>query len=120
MIDSAGAFLSALLLGVVLPYFEEVFGMPPYVLFYLSGIAFVYSVYSFCCYFFDFRNLRLHLRNIIIANLLYCFLTASLVFFYYDSLLALGLIYFVIEIIIVLVLVVFEAAAYIKPSKFAD
>lgn len=108
LIDGIGALLSAVLLGFVLTSFEDVFGMPRNVLFGLSSIAAVFSIYSFSCYFFNFKNLQLKLKLITSANVLYCFLTAYLVFHFYDNLTTLGLLYFILEIIVIFTLVVFE------------
>ncbi|MCF6348539.1 MAG: hypothetical protein L3J20_09610 [Flavobacteriaceae bacterium] len=75
LIDSLGAFITAFLLGVVLTRFEVVFGMPKTVLYYLSLIALIFSIYSICCHFLLEKNWKPYLKGIIIANLTYCLIT---------------------------------------------
>ncbi|MCO6487363.1 MAG: hypothetical protein J5I98_03045 [Phaeodactylibacter sp.] len=104
LIDGLGALLSAFLLGVVLVWWEPVFGMPPKVLYPLAAIAGVFAVYSLSCCFFLTQNRRPFLRGIAVANLLYCCLTLGLVFYFYPQLTALGVAYFLVEITVVLIL----------------
>lgn len=108
LIDSLGALLTAFLLFFVLKRFDDYFGMPKHILNYLSVIAFAFFLYSFTCHIFLKRNWKTFLKIIITANLLYTFLTFSLVIYHLKILTLLGIIYFILEIIIVLVLVSFE------------
>lgn len=111
LIDALGALLTAFSLGVILVKFEESFGMPRRVLHFLSLVACIFMVYSFCCYFFIARNRRPYLKAIAIANMMYCCLTLGLVFYFYQSLTILGLIYFLLEIMVVSVLIFIELKA---------
>ncbi len=108
LIDSIGALLSAILLGIVLVNFEKVFGMPSRVLYFLALLACVFAVYSY----WNFRNLKEHwqpyLRAIALANLSYCFLTIGLVIYFSNALTVLGFLYFGLEILVILSLVIFE------------
>lgn len=108
LIDGLGALLTAFLVGIVLRMFEDVFGMPSKFLDILSVLACIFAVYSMSCYFFVGKKWRIFLRIIAIANLLYCLLTASLVMLLYQQLTILGVIYFVVEIFIIIALVYFE------------
>jgi hypothetical protein len=108
LIDGLGAFLTAFMLGVVLANFESSFGMPLKTLYFLSFLAGVFCLYSFCCYFFVSGNWRPFLKAIAVANTLYCCLTLRLVFYYYQNLTLLGMVYFLGEIGIVMGLVVVE------------
>ncbi len=108
LIDSLGALLSAFLLGVVLVRFESVFGMPRKALYFLSSIACVFAVYSFSCFLRLSENWRPYLKIIAVANLLYCGLTLVLVVYLYQRLAILGLLYFIVELIIVSILAIFE------------
>ena len=117
LIDSLGGLLSAFILGFVLIKFESRFGMSPSILYLLSGVALVFSVYSFICFLRRMKNWQIYLKIIAIANLLYCCLTMILLVYWYKKLTILGLIYFVIEIIIVFFLAVIElkkANIYLK------
>ena len=85
LIDSLGAVLTAFFLGVILVRFEDSFGMPITILYYLSSIACVYAIYSISCYILLGNNWRPYLKAIAIANLLYCCTTIVLVFYFYQN-----------------------------------
>lgn len=106
--DGCGALLSTFLLGVVLVQLQSLIGMPTAVLFYLAAGAAVFTIYSFSCYFSKVKNWRPFLRAIAITNILYCCLTLGLVFYFYEQLTALGIFYFIVEIILVVSLSIFE------------
>ena len=108
LIDCLGALLTALFLLTILARFESIFGMPVSVLYFLSLIAGIFAIYSFCCFYFFPDNLRPFLRIILIANLLYCCLTAGFIISFYNRLTILGWIYFVMEIMIIICLSVIE------------
>jgi hypothetical protein len=108
LIDSIGAFLTAILIGLVLTHFQEYIGMPFEILFAMAGIALVFCIYSLSCYLFLNKNWKAFLGAIAIANSLYCVLTTILIIKYFDQLTAFGILYFIGEIVLVLVLVYFE------------
>ncbi|MFK7904912.1 MAG: hypothetical protein AB8B69_07300 [Chitinophagales bacterium] len=108
LIDGLGALLSAFLLGVVLVHFESIFRMPQQVLYVLSAIPCLFAIYSWTCYFRTPNNWQPYLKAIAIANTLYCCLTSVLVIYYYSTLSMLGVLYFVLEILVVMTLVIVE------------
>ena len=108
LVDGAGALLSAFLLGGVLTTYEPHFGMPVLALYPLAAIAAGFSLYSFLSFFFGGENWRTLLKGIAVANLLYCCLTMGLVIFKFAALTALGLIYFAVEIAVIVVLATLE------------
>jgi hypothetical protein len=108
LVDSLGALLSAILLGLVLIRFENTFGMPQNVLYALAVIPCIFSIYSFLCFLRKTAHWRTCMKIIATANLLYCCLTVGLMVCFYERLTVLGLIYFVLEIIIVISLAVIE------------
>jgi hypothetical protein len=114
LIDGLGAMLSAFFLGVILVKFEDSFGMPRAILYALSSVACLFAIYSFCCYFFNFSHWQTYLKAIIVANTVYCCLTIGFVFFFYKSLTILGLIYFVLELIVMVVLIYIERKVQLK------
>jgi peptidoglycan/LPS O-acetylase OafA/YrhL len=114
LIDSLGALLSAFFLGVILVKSEDRFGMPRTTLYALSSVACLFMIYSLCCYFFNFSNWKPYLKTIIIANSIYCCLTIGLIFYSYKSLTILGLIYFILELIVLIVLVFVERSVLDK------
>ena len=101
LIDSIGAFITAISLFVVMRQLNEYFGMPKKVLTYLSIIAACLFVYSTFCFLFLKVRRTAFVRLIGIANLFYCILTIGLLFKYFDLLTILGKIYFLIEIVII-------------------
>ena len=108
LLDGLGALLTAFLLGIVLTAFNEHFGMPPNTLNILALIALGFAVYSICCFFFIGQNWRLFLKIIATANLLYCGLTTALVIYFYPQLTVFGVVYFLLEIVVVCGLVYIE------------
>jgi hypothetical protein len=108
LIDSLGALLTAILLGIVLANFETVFGMPCKVLYGLSFMACLFSIYSFLCFLSIMVNWRFYMKVIACANLLYCCLTAVLVVFFYPSLSIFGVSYFLGELVVISILIYLE------------
>jgi hypothetical protein len=111
LIDSLGAVLTAFFLGVILVKLEDSIGMPKTALYFLASIACMFAVYSICCYFLLVSNWRPYLKGIAIGNLLYCWLTIVLVFYFYQKLTMLGLAYFVLELIVLSGLIIIEGKA---------
>lgn len=108
LIDAIGALLSAFMLGIVLTQLESMFGMPADVLFYLAILALLFSLYSFYFYYKVIRSQKIFLNIIATFNLLYSGLTLALVILNFDQLTALGVTYFILELIIVMALVITE------------
>lgn len=117
LIDSLGALLSAFLLGVILVQFESTFGMPRQVLYFLSFIACIFALYSFFCYLRIPQNWRPFLKAIAFANLIYCCITIGLLFYFRQKITVWGMIYFILEIGIVISLVSIELKIATKPSS---
>lgn len=116
LIDSIGALLSAFLLGVVLTRFEDTFGMPQKVLYWLSFMACVFSAYSFFCYIGIKGNWKPYLKIISVVNLLYCCLTMTLVIYFFQKLTVPGMLYFILEIIVVTILALIELKMASSPD----
>ncbi len=108
LIDGIGACISALFLGLLLPTFEAYFGMQKNVLYGLATVASILAIYSLSCYFFKVKNGRLFLKIAAFANILYCCISLILMLYFYQKLTILGLAYFLLEKIVVLILVIFE------------
>lgn len=108
LIDGIGAMMSTVMLGAILPAFQEYIGMPRSTLYLLAvGAAFfaLYSLGSFC--FADVKQKK-WLLLIMIANLSYCVLTAGLVMYYRELMTLFGVVYFTGEIIVIVALVAYE------------
>lgn len=106
--DGVGAFLTAFFLIAILLPFKDSFGMPARVLYVLSLVACMYSIYSFSCSFFIRSNWCPYLKAIIIANIVYCCLTIAAVFYFYQSLTIAGVLYFLLESIVMCILIFTE------------
>lgn len=122
LIDSLGAFLTGFLLFVIMRQFNDYFGMPKTVLTYLSVIAICLCLYSTACFIFLKVRWTPFIWIIGTANLLYCALTIGLLIKYYPLLTIIGIIYFLIEIVIICVLsyVEFNVATEIKKMANND
>jgi hypothetical protein len=111
LIDSLGALVTAFFLFVILKKFNLYFGMPQTTLTYLSIVAIVFCLYSMSCFLFLNNHWQPFLKIISLGNLLYCCLTIGLVLYNYQSLTALGITYFLAEILIICMLVFVELIA---------
>ena len=121
LLDSLGALLSAVMLGLVLTKYEAFLGMPSKVLHILTIIPCIFSVYSLLFFLIKTKNWRLYLTIIAIANLLYCCLTTSYIIYEYQQLTIWGLMYFIAEIVVVVVLAMYELnIAKIKITDWTD
>lgn len=100
LFDGTGAVLSALTVGVVLPYFSDWIGMPVDILHTLGWLAASFAVYSLSCYWLIKRTKPLMLFGIIAANSLYCLINIVLLLTSPD-LTQIGRIYFLTETLII-------------------
>ncbi len=108
LIDGFGAILSAFLLGVVLPKFEAILGIPSSVLYFLATIPIFFAIYDFYCYQKVHQKTGLFLKGIALLNLIYCCISLALAFYHFEAITNLGWIYILIEIIILFLLAIFE------------
>jgi hypothetical protein len=106
--DAMGALLTALLSGVLLVKLEYLFGMPIKVLYVLSILASIFTIYSFLCFLFIEKNFSLYFLIIAIANSFYCILTTILMIYYFNNLKLLAKLFFPLEIMTILIVVYFE------------
>ncbi len=114
LVDGLGAFLTAFMLGIVLPRLPEYVGMPRDFLSPLSTVACVFGTYSLACHFFAGRNWRPFLLGIVVANFLYCCVTVVLFVLCFDSLKFVDMVYFPGEIMVISVLIYLELTAVFK------
>lgn len=107
LIDALGAMLSTLLL-FILSLHETTFGMPPWVIYQLIPIPFLLVLYSLTVYLLKPIRWNLFLRIIATANLIYCLVTLFLVIQFMVDLTLYGKIYFVTEMVLIIILSIFE------------
>ena len=115
-IDALGALLSSLFIGFGIFYFKNELGMPEQVLTILAIIPIFFCIYSSQCAFDNSTSKRYHnqLQNIAFANLIYCFLTMSLLFTFYQKITLLELIYFLLEMVVVVAISITELKLHKK------
>lgn len=82
--------------------------MPLKALYWLAFIPCLFCIYSFVCFWRIRENGSPYLKIIAVANLLYCCLTAGLVIYFRQQLTALGILYFVLEMVVITVLSIVE------------
>lgn len=111
LLDSIGALVTTILLSLVLANLESTFGMPQKTLYILSIPAAIYFLYSLLCYVRLTKNWRPYLQIIATANTFYCTLSLGMMYFNFDKLTTLGVVFFVGEIIIIMILVAIELKA---------
>jgi hypothetical protein len=107
LLDAVGAAFSILLLFLVYR-FENFFGMPKNIITFFIGIASICFIYSTTIYLVSPSNWKFYLKIIAGLNFSYCLFTLFHVIKNYDSLTLYGLIYFIAEIIVILLLSSFE------------
>lgn len=107
LLDSIGAILSALFL-VVIKEFEPIFGITCEIIVLLLPFPLLFSIYSFVAYFYSKNQWPLFLKGIAVGNLIYCFVTLYSIIVFFKKLTALGISYFLIEIIIIVSLAIYE------------
>jgi len=117
LIDAIGAAVSAFFLGFVLVWLEDKIGMPKHILYLLAILPIFFAIYSFSCYFLLKDHSGPFLKGIASLNLLYCFLTLGLLFFYDHDLTFLGWSYFIVELMILGILIVLEFKTSRKGAK---
>ena len=92
----------------------------------LAATACLFAVYSFSCFLFLKHRWKLFLKIIAAANSMYCLITIGAIGYYFDQMTPLGLLYFGVEITVIVFLVMIEVGVVRRetdsegPSDFAD
>jgi len=116
LIDAIGACVSILCL-CFLNSFEHFFGVPKSVLSIFICVAIVLASYSFICFFTNPSNWRIYLVVIAILNIIYCIFTIYTIIQHADKITFFGYVYFIAELIIILILCFYEIKFYRKISN---
>lgn len=107
LVDAIGAIVSVL--SLLIPYtFEEWFGMPKSAVRMFIFIAIICSIYSTTIFLAKVKNWKPNLTLIALFNMSYCMFTVYHVFKNMNTITALGLVYFIGEILIILTLSIIE------------
>jgi hypothetical protein len=107
VLDALGAFVSIILLSN-LYVFEEYFGMPKQIISIFIGIALVFFFYSVTIRFVNPLRWRTYLKIIAILNICYCVFTIYHVFLCFENLTLYGKLYFVGEVLVIILLSIYE------------
>lgn len=105
--DALGALVSVTFLLLIRCY-KEIFNVLEKDINILIYIPFILAVYSFGAYFLKPKKWFLYLNFVAVANLLYCLYTLYLVTNRFEVYSFLALIYFISEIVVILLLVSVE------------
>jgi hypothetical protein len=108
LLDGFGALLTTLLLYFILRNFNDFFGLSKDIFEYLSNIAFAFFLYSISCYFLAKQNWKSLLKIICALNVLYCLLTFGIILYHYENISIFGVIYFLLEILVIALIVFLE------------
>lgn len=104
LIDGIGALGSAIILGLVLGRFEQLFGMPEDALMMLAAMAVGFSLYDVIAYLAPGRHTRVLLRGISLLNVGYWGVSVALLVWHANQMTNLGWFYVLGESLIVLFL----------------
>jgi hypothetical protein len=108
LIDAAGALVSAFMLGIVLPGFEQFFGIPTATLYVLAILPLGFVLFDLLAYGLGRSNMALCLRIISVLNLLYVLLSLASALLVQDQLKWPGMVYLAGELCLVAWLAVLE------------
>jgi len=117
LVDGIGALLSLFFISCILIPFKQHVGIPRSTLLLIAVPPFFFALYSLICAYFIKKKWAFYLSIISLANLLYCSVTIGLIIYHYSNLTLLGLLYFVIEIVLILLLVYIERKTIFNISK---
>ena len=88
-------------------YLNDSLGMPKEILKLLAVIPLFYFLYSFTNYL-KIEKINNQLKIIAFANICYCILTLTFVFYHFKKLSILEVSYFILEIIVIIILSIIE------------
>lgn len=108
LIDGIGALVSAILLGVVLVRFQPLVGIPVSTLYFLAALPCGFVLFDLFCYFSTYISVSRGLRTIGLINKGYCILSIVLALFHFEVVTALGWVYIIGEVVVVMVLARYE------------
>ncbi len=109
LMDGVGALVSAAFLLLLLVPLQPYVGLPLNQLYVLGIIAVCLMIFSFSCYFLKPLNRSLFLRAVIIANSVYACITGAMLLIHADELTTWGFLYFIGEIMVLVILVYIES-----------
>ena len=107
-LDTVGAFFSTLGLMILKKFLSNYFGFSEYAYLILIGMGVLLFLYSCLCSFILIKTKNHLIKLLPILNILYCAISCLCIFVFIDNISLWGIIYFSLEIWIILTLVYFE------------
>ncbi len=108
LLDSFGALVTAICIGVIMVQFNSLFNIPVKILYTLASIAVFLCIYSFSVFKIFPKKWPMLLKFLSQMNLAYCIITVLMLLTFRQSITAWSMAYFTCEIVIILILVSFE------------
>jgi hypothetical protein len=120
-IDGVGAVISATLLAIIAIHLQPYFGVPLETLYWLIAIPMLFVLYDLYCFFFiQQKRMAQYLQYIAVANFGYCILSFSLLIYHLGEATWIAWLYFIGELIIIIILATAEwkvARKHLKKQK---
>jgi hypothetical protein len=114
LLDALGAFASLLLLFFLIVPNENFFGLSHSTAIYLSIPILGLLIFSTSCFFSKPQNWKLLMKFVVFGNLAYCLFTAIIILQNFKELTHLGVLYFLIEVMVIILIVRIEIATIRK------
>lgn len=114
LLDAVGATISIFLLLFVLVPYGNFFGLSSSTLINLSIPIFGLLLFSMLCFFLKPQNWKLFMKLLALGNLVYCLFTSLIILLNFKELTIWGVVYFLIEIVLILFIVSIEMATVRK------
>ncbi len=119
-IDAAGALVSAIFLGFIMPAMQSIFGLPPGICLILAVFPLIFFVYDILVLILVRQFWESWLKIIAGLNFAYTLLSLVIIYLHFNVLTGLGLAYFIGEILIVIVLASVEWLVAMRLKKSGE
>jgi hypothetical protein len=117
LVDGFGAALTAIMIGLVMPALPQLFIVPTSICYGLAAVAMLFALYSFVCAVLLHSSFRWYFLAIGVANLAYCIATACVVCIYFQQFTLYANLYFLLEIVVIISLVIIELKVVFNLNK---
>ena len=108
LLDSFGSALTSFFLFIILRFFDDYFGVPVHILSRFLLVGLIFFLYSATCFLLLKRNWSSFIRLIGLGNLSYSSTSLVFIYYYFNMLTTLGVVYFFLEAIIVFFIALIE------------
>ena len=114
LLDAIGAFASIFLLFLLIVPNENFFGLSHSIAINLSIPILCLMIFSASCFFLKPTKWKVFMKFVVLGNLAYCLFTTIIILQNFKQLTILGVSYFLIEILVILLIVRIEIMAIRK------